>query len=238
MAITSVYIKEHKWAFYLDEKALRKIAEKLGGGQPLTRISADCKGDFRHAFPTIDDLIEYENPSSRSIKRIHFTMEGRGKVTLRTDLSITSEIELGGELSKIALLSQEIEDIIRGSQRWWWPLARLHLGFVLTLTYFSVSMFGIVHLLIKGGAELSGGTKLPLEMSILYFLVGGIASVLIMYCGSLLHRFKQFMFPPAVFATGQQKQINEDRNIFRFWLLTTLAVGALSFIGAVYSKLS
>lgn len=208
------YNQEFKCAFVLgvDElKKISKILERIGN----VEFQADCADDISREFKNLTDLLKFDNPKNKEITRLHITAPSDSIVKNATIVLSSSPYMLGGNVSLrfsgrddvVMRLREDILDVVGGMRRWYGTIS--HVDFTLFFIAIFIGVWAILGfvmlmLIILNRVRITQET--PSGRDALISFVGYLIPITLMILGALLNRFREKLFPRAVFSIGQGKE--------------------------------
>jgi hypothetical protein len=220
--------------FVIGEAELKKLARLLKDRIGDVDIHASCADDISRSFKSIDDLLAFENTKAQAIVRLDLSARS-------TDFSKRASIEFSGSRWRgIALslsarddvvtrLRSEILDICAGMRPWY---ALLH-----RIDFFSVSFFAYLVLWLSILAAVAfkwvkvrhANETDPAATAYGQLVVAGVVGLLFA-TGFALNRFRDTLFPRAVFRIGQGRARFEHLERIQWTVMIGFVV---SFVAGV-----
>lgn len=198
------YSVELPQAFVVGKDELKKVADLLSDRIGNLEIRADCTDDVARMFATVENLAAFENAKGKEIRRLQFSARsGDFKKRAVIDLSdsrwrgISLDFEASDDV--VSLLRTDILDLIGGMRPWYAALHRIDFASIALIAYFMLSFSLLIVFAFKW-------IQVDLSYSALSALVvsGGIAILFAVFAiGIALNRFRDSLFPRAVFLIGQ-----------------------------------
>jgi hypothetical protein len=231
--------------FVLTGDAVRKIHEILSAvGDP--RFSAECADGLERSFETVDELLAYENPERKEIKKLRVTAFSSTPGGSRALLSLSSKpwynVHLSLEASEgmAETLNERLVDEVTGLRPWYALLARTDFTWLLLGIYAIV--WGSLILpsrwpRVSQGSMWSG------------ILIGVGVGLLPQVLGVVLNRVRARYYPTGTFALGHGATRHHNKETVRTviimgfvisivaGLITALMIGGESSIPTVPSPL-
>ena len=196
------YSKELKHAFVADGCELKKLTKLLQDSVGKVDIRVDCGDEFSLDFETIDELLRYENPPLKEIRRIHLRAKSddysnSATITLPGFAKKGVLIDLVGSESFVYTLREKTQDIIAGMRPWYDILARVS----------SVNVLYIIFLTVYPVARLANILMSQSDFTVemrhrRFFVIGLLGLSILIFLGSKLCKY---LFPRAFFTIGQGK---------------------------------
>ena len=133
--------KELKHAFVVGPSALKRLTELLQDHIGKVGIRVECADGDNCEFETVNDLIAYENPKSKEIRRVYLDARsndssGRAKIVFPSFsgrgilINFPTHEHIG--------LWEKIQDIIEGTRPWYYRLAFIRPMYVPYIALFVV----------------------------------------------------------------------------------------------------
>ena len=203
----SHYSVELPHAFVIGSDELKKLAALLDERIGKVEIRVDCADDASRNFTSVRDLVAYENTKTKEIRRIHLAARS-------DDFSKRATIDLSGSRWRgisldftarddvVSRLRTETLDIIAGMRPWYSIMHRIDFVSVGFFSYILL-WFGLLAVVAFRLVPVSDSTSSTPSASAFAQLViyGGIAALF--GIGIVFNRFRDSVFPRAVFAIGQ-----------------------------------
>ena len=199
------YSIELPHAFVIGDDELKKIARLLADRIGNLEICADCADDVSRTFHSVNELVAYENPKPKEIVRIRLN-------SCSDDCSKNAAIDLSGSRWRgisldfrarddvVTHLRTDILDIIVGIRPWYSVMHRIDFVFIGFLAY-SILWFGLIVVVAFKWIHVEEDYDSSHSAFAQLVVFGGIA--LLVAIGILLNRFRDRVFPRAVFLIGQ-----------------------------------
>ena len=190
-------------AFVAGPDELKKLVELLQKRIGEVSISADCIDKIERKFNTVKDLIDYENPKPKRIRRIYLTAQSDDYSKSFTIVFRDSfyreagiSIDITGREDVVSRLKEEVLDVVTGMRPWYNFMFDSKVGTIIT------TVFGMIL-----GASLVFGSEIK-DISFITYLrdVGPIylmVAVLFLCLTSLFCQLREHLFPQIVFTIGQ-----------------------------------
>ena len=230
--------RSNRWTqpFVLDEEAVRKLAAVLegfraGSEYETLRFSAECSDGFSRTFESADDLVEYENPSSRQIEALSIRyLEGVERTaSLWVGRSPRDNVELtaDGPAGHTETFVRGVEDTLQGAKPWYSWIATISLARGLSkLVYLYLAVWSAWFVLsyATGGRPLDEVIASLRSPAVGWVLLVGVSLVVVT---ELADWGRRHLFPCGTFAIGQGRKRHKDREIVRILALGLLGSGVL-----------
>lgn len=203
------YSVELPHAFIVGEEELNKLAKLLSDRIGNLEIRADCTDDVARTFKTVKELAAFENAKGKEIRRLHlFACSEDFEKRARIDLSgsrwrgISLDFEARDDV--VSRLRTDILEIIGGMRPWYGALHRVDFGSIAFFAYL-ILWFGVLIVVASKWVQVDEVKQPSPSASALgqLILYGGIGVLFAM--GIVLNRFRDSIFPRAVFLIGQEK---------------------------------
>lgn len=198
------YSTKLPYPFVAGGDELKKLFDLLRNHMGNVTISADCADDKSRPFETIKELLTYENPKGKEIRRIVFTAQSddyskHGKIDLCSTPRPGILIDYTGREDVVTRLETQTLDIIAGIRPWYGVMHRINFQYVFWIVYviFLLVLLTVAHYNWAYVSSLKYVVPGPFELW--FFLLPGIFFGL----GLALDRFRDSLFPRAVFRIGQ-----------------------------------
>ena len=225
------YSKKLSHAFVANSDNLEKLVKLLQNRVGEVNISTDCADGFSRDFNTIEDLIDYENPYSKEIRRIDLSARSDG-YKKSADIDFAGGISQRGILIRfkggeevVLGLRDKTQDIIAGMRPWYSWISRINsdytMGIIVWLLYLTVRLARSWLSISDYEVELGYVIMIPLLFIILLIALF----------------FGKRLFPPAAFAIGQGNGRYKLKEQIRWCVvvafLVSVAAGVLPLIWQV-----
>ena len=221
------YSDELKQAFVVSPDHLKKLVELLQKRIGKVNISGDCVDKIERKFKTVKDLIAYENPKLKRIRRIYLTARSddyskSATIVFRDSFLFGSRISVDatGREDVVSRLKEEILDVIIGMRPWYNAIARTNLVLVFLILWF------ILGIIVGFIAMLRPDSSLDSAESVSYAETAVIMSLFFL-CVWGLDGIRGFLLPLGVFAIGQGQS--------RFKLLEKIRWGVIISFGVSFA---
>lgn len=203
------YSVELLQAFIVGEDELKKLADLLFDRVGNLEIRAGCADDVARTFANVKELAAFENAKGKEIRRLHISARSDDFKKLATiELSGSRwrgiALDFGARDDVVSRLRTEVLELIGGMRPWYAVLHRVDFESIAFLAYLLL-WFGLLVAAAFKWIPVDGGKEQNRSASALAQLViyGGIAALFAM--GIVLNRFRDSVFPRAVFLIGQGK---------------------------------
>lgn len=194
-------------AFVAGPDELKKLATLLNDRIGNVEIRVDCADDASRNFTSVRELIVYENPKAKEIRRIHLNARS-------DDFSKRATIDLSGSRWRgislnytarddvVSRLRTETLDIIAGMRPWYSIMHRVDFVSVSVFAYMLL-WFGLLAVVAFKLLPVSESNESdPSSSAFAQLVVFGVIAALF-GIGIILNRFRDSIFPRAVFTIGQ-----------------------------------
>lgn len=218
-------------AFVVQPSDLVKLWKLLAKDNGAPIVSVDCTDDIRRQFDNLEELLSYDNPSTKRIKALFFT----SSLHDREYASITFEeqryihavicVHIESEDRLDSTIRDGIVDIIEGMKPWYSPFARTTFPFGSLVTVCTYT--GLWWL----SAELSlklVSLKDASESTVIFFLVA--LSVFTAFIMTGLNRLRLRAFPVCCFALGQGERRYDAEERIRWGVIVALLVSVVAAV--------
>jgi hypothetical protein len=202
------YTTDLQYAFVASPDALKKLATLLNNRVGNLTIRADCADDASREFTSIRELLAYENAKPKEIRRIHFSARS-DDFTKRASIDLFGSqwrgisVDYHARDDVISRLRTDTLDIIEGMRPWYSPVHRVDFVSLGFFAYF-VLWFGLLALIAMNifPESDSNPQSSPRSRAIAQLIIFGSIGLLFV-SGIMLNRFRDSVFPRAVFMIGQ-----------------------------------
>lgn len=224
--------KYFKRCYSLTETDIKKIANLIKQkSNKDPDISVEMKDSGKISASSVEAAINDSVLEGSSIKELNISARNyNSKIELANSISINVEssfstgpirVSISGTKDFVYGSRAELENLIRSTQRWYWPL-NYSGNFAVQLVYFCVYAF-LAFMCIAFGLvyiELETAKKWPNVLS------GGI-TLGIAFVVFLLYVLKGFVFPSISIRLGRSARIAERQDQIRKYVLGTIISGAV-----------
>ena len=210
-----------QYAFVAGDSELKKLVELLQDRIGKVKIRANCADGIDREFETVNNLIAYDNPKSKAIRRVYLTTTSddystSAVISLHGSRERGVLIEISGSEEFVFLCRESIQDIIAGMRPWYDGVCRVNFAY-LFLPIFAIIFFQLV--IIGSKMELDS-KKEKIFLGIVPILLN-IVLLPLMFVGNKL---RDYIFPRAVFTIGQGKSRFEDKERLRWGVVIGFGV--------------
>jgi hypothetical protein len=237
------YSVELSHAFVIGEDELKKLTRLLSDRIGALEIRADCADDVARTFTTLSELVAFENPQGKEIRRLYISARS-DDFTKRATIDLFGSrwrgisLEFHARDDVVSRLRTEVLDVVGGMRPWYAVLHRAD--------FVSISL--IVYLLLWFGLLIAVAFKwIPVQASkegnasgsamAQLIVYGGIAVLFAM--GIALNRFRDILFPRAVFLIGQGKARFQQLERFQWGVVIAFIVSfAAGVIIAIWQAMA
>ena len=203
------YSVELPQAFVAGEDELKKLADVLSDRIGNLEIRADCADDVARTFKTVKELATFENAKGKEIRRLRFSARSddfkkRGTIDLSGLRWRGISLDFDARDDVVSRLRTEVLDLIGGMRPWYAVLHRVDFASIAFLAYLLL-WFGLLIVVALKWVQVDGSKEHNPSGSALAQLIvyGGLAALFAL--GIVLNRFRDSVFPSAVFLIGQGK---------------------------------
>src|SRR6266508_4840107 len=203
------YSVELPQAFIVGDDELKKLADLLSNRIGNLEIRADCADDVARTCKNVKELAAFENAKGKEIRRLHISarsddFEKRATIDLSGSRWRGISLDFEARDDVVSRLRTEVLELIGGMRPWYAGLHRVDFGSIAFLAYLLL-WFGLLIVVAFNWIPVAGGKEQNPSASALGQLVvyGGIA--FLFATGIVLNRFRDSVFPRAVFLIGQGK---------------------------------
>ena len=136
----AMYSNDFPHAFVVGQEELTKFTKLLNDGVGEVTITVRCADDVTRTFSSVDELLAYENPKAKQIRRLHIQAHSNDH-TKRASVELASiwlrgiAVEIQGPDEVVSRLREKVLDIINGMIPWYSLLTRVNFAFVLLGCY-------------------------------------------------------------------------------------------------------
>jgi hypothetical protein len=209
MLVDAHYSVELPQAFVAGEDDLKKLVDLLADRIGNLEIRADCADEVARTFKTVKELAEFENAQGKEIRRLHVSARSddfKKRATIDMSGLRWQGISLAFDAREdvVSRLRTDVLDLIGGMRPWYTVLHRVDFASVAFLAYFLL-WFGLLIVVAFRWVPVDSPKQQNPSSEALAQLVayGGIA--IFFATGIALNRFRDSLFPRAVFLIGQGK---------------------------------
>jgi len=203
------YSVELPQAFVAGEDELKKLADLMCDRIGNLEIHADCADDVARTFKTVKELATFENAKGKEIRRLRFSARSddfkkRGTIDLSGSRWRGISLDFDARDDILSRLRTEVLDLIGGMRPWYAVLHRVDFASIALLAYLLL-WFGFLIVVAFKWVPVDGSKEQNPSGSALAQLIifGGIAVLFAL--GIVLNRFRDSVFPCALFLIGQGK---------------------------------
>ena len=237
------YAVELPQAFVVGEDELRKLTQILSDHIGILEIRADCANGVARTFQTLSELVVFENPQGKEIRRLHISARS-DDFTKRATIDLSGSrwrgisLEFHARDDVMSRLRTEVLDIIEGMRPWYTVLYRVDFVSISFITYLLL-WFGLLIVVAFKWIRVEDSKETSTSSSALAQLVvcGVIAALFAM--GIVLNRFRDTVFPRAVFLIGPRKARFQQLERFQWGVVIAFIVSfAAGVIIAIWQVLA
>jgi len=230
-------------AFVAGPDELKKLATLLNDRIGSVDIRVDCADDVSRDFTSVRELIAYENPKAKEIRRIHLTARSddyskRATIDLSASRWRGISLDYTARDDVVSRLRTESINIIAGMRPWYSIMHQV--DFVSTSLFaYMFLWFGLVAVVAFKLVPVSDPNESNPNSSAFAQLVvfGGIAALF--GIGIILNRFRDSIFPRAVFTIGQgESRFNQLERFQWGVIIAFLASFAAGLVIAVWQTIA
>lgn len=245
MAVTVRRNTDMTQAFRLGGDDIGKLIDILSALGDRFSCTIHCADGLTREFATVKDLLDYENPPSKTIRALTINMrsadyKGYVELSFRNKLRDNITVRLNGPEDLISKISNNLDDFFPRIKTWYGFIAMRDYPFILwNLLLFligAISVLSMVGLIPKGdGTGFDKSTTAEKVNALLLFcsIPGGL-----FVFGYAFNRIRDWIFPQAEFAIGQGVQRDAHRERLRRSLMSIIVVPSiLSGLGLLIWKL-
>lgn len=223
------YSEELKQAFVVGPNDFKKLVELLQKRIGKVDISVNCVDEIERKFNTVKEVIDYENPKPKEIRRIHLSTQSddyskSASIVFRDSrwYNLGVSINVNGREDVVSRLREEIYDIAVGMRPWYNLIASVNLaklyviGICLLLSILSISVL-FEWVPVSDSPSSDSNTVKESAFQILFPLVTGL-------CLWGFYWLRDFLFPKGVFALGQGESRHKHMEQVRWGVVITFIV--------------
>jgi hypothetical protein len=191
-------------AFILDDKSIKKLHSLIQDMESLN-ITAFCSDDIKRSFLSIDELLDYENPSSAKILSLRFVSVSKDK---RIDIDFgktyfySISIDIDAQDTEIVDIKTKLHQVLEGCVPWYSFITRLnfiYLAFFLIIISLGstlvISAYGLMDIV---DVESTPESKSKATLELLFWIF------IVFIVSGFLQYFKAKVFPKIYYLLGQQ----------------------------------
>lgn len=218
-------------AFVLQASDLVKLWRLLAKYGGAVTVSVDCTDDIRRQFDNLDELLSYDNPSTKRIKALFITSSPHDReyasIAFEEERYIRSVIRthIEAEDRLDSTIRDGIVDVIDGMKPWYSPFARttFPFGSVFTICTY-IGLWWLLGQLSLNFVSLKDAS----ESTVIFFLAA--LSVVAAFVMTGLNRLRRRAFPVCYFALGQGKRRYDAEERIRWGVIVALVVSVLAAV--------
>lgn len=205
-------------AFRVREEDVRKLYQLFRDRIGNVEVTADCADDATREFKDINELVSYENPKPKEIRRIRLSARSddfskRVELDLRGSTWRGISLEIQGSDLVASRLRADALDIIDGMRPWYSIFQRIDFVSLALVAYFVLWMALLILVAFVFSPSAQPAEKTARSSALGQLIVyGGIAALLA--TGFAFNRVRDKLFPHSAFLIGQGKE--RYRNLERF----------------------
>jgi hypothetical protein len=201
------YSVERRHAFIAGAEELKKLVNVLTDRVGTVKIRVDCADDIARDFSSVRDLLAYENPKSKQVRCVSLSAQS-DDYSKRATIRMSGKrwggisIDLVAREDVLTRLQTEILDIIAGMRPWYGIVHRV--DFVaIAFCALALIWFSVVAIVAFGLANAPQPKQVDPTSSARTEIIGYGAIAVLLAFGFTLNRFRDSIFPLAVFKIGQ-----------------------------------
>ena len=187
------------------KKLTRLLSDRIG----VLEIRADCVDDVARTFTTVGELVAFENPRGKEIRHLQISAHS-DDFTKRATIDLYGSrwrgiwLEFHARDDVVSRLRTEVLDVVEGMRPCYTVLHRANFVSILFVAYFLL-YFGLLIVLAfiwipVGDSKEANTSSSALAQLIAYGVLAALFAI-----GIALNRFRDTLFPRAVFLIGQGK---------------------------------
>lgn len=237
------YSFELPHAFVVGPDELKKLAQLLSVRIGNLEIRADCADDVSRDFMTANDLIAYENSKAKEIRRIHLSARSddfskRASIDLSGSRWCGISLDFTARDDVITRLRMQTLDIIAGMRPWYSVMHRIDFVSIGLLAYVLL-WFGLLAVVAFKLVPVSDSNEdNPSSSAFAQLVVYGGMAILFGF-GIVLNRFRDSIFPRAVFTIGQAEARFKQLERFQWGIVIAFVVSfAAGLVIAIWQAIA
>lgn len=201
------YSVELPHAFVAGSEELKKLSALLDSRIGNVKFQADCADDVSRSFDSVRELVAYENPKAKEIRRIHLSAcsddyTKRARIDLSGSRWRGISLDFSARDDVVSRLRTDCLEVIAGMRPWYSIMHRIDfvsLG-VLAYAVLWLALLAVVAFKLVPGSDSQESNVSSSALGQLV-VIGIIAALF--SSGIIVNRFRDFIFPRAVFRIGQ-----------------------------------
>lgn len=216
-------------AFVMTPDDLKRLVEVIEGFATIRYFKISCADKVDREFPSVDELLKFENPPKKSIKALRIFTASKGDITsltLRFDTDSMRNIYYSVEGEEAAVLDfmERLEERLSGMRPWYALAADTGFrGMLLPALVGGVTAL-VVHT-VGLRALLSTGLLPEKPSSYAQLVFASTVSVLVGVGVQLpIMKIRKACFPNGMFAIGQGAKRYRDKDVIRQAVIVGFAI--------------
>ena len=237
------YSVELPHAFIAGEDELKKLADLLSDRIGNLEIHSDCADDMDRTFKNVKELAAFENAKGKEIRRLHISarsddFEKRARIDLSGSRWRGISLNFEARDDVVSRLRTDVLEIIGGMRPWYAALHRVDFVSIAFLAYLLLWCGLLIVVAFRWVpvdlAEEPNPSASALAQLVIY---GGIAVLITV--GIVLNRFRDSVFPRAVFLIGQGKSRFQHLERIQWGIIVAFFVSfAAGLVIAAYQAIA
>jgi hypothetical protein len=245
MPVTVTRYSDLTQAFRLSADDIRKLSDILSVFGDSFTCTIYCTDGLAREYPTIKDVLEYENPPTKQIRALEITVRsadysGFIQLNFRNRRRDSITVHLDGPEDVISKINNNLDDFFPRVRTWYGFIATMDFADVL-FKFFIVFMAAVF---IVGAAGLlptkesdATDTRPTAEKLRSLLLLASFPGALFVL-GYIFKRVREWLFPAAEFAIGQGFNRDAHRERLRGGVVAVIVIPSLlSALGYVIWKI-
>jgi hypothetical protein len=201
---------ELRHAFIARKEDLRKLGKLLTERIGELSLNADCADGLNRKFSSVNELIDYENSKAKELTRLRMTARSEDyKKRAEIDLSscrwrgISIRIEAREDV--VGRLKESVLDVVSEMRPLYSWLHRHDFVFIALGIQIMIGLLP-AGLIAVGVAAIPKDASITVQAAAQAILIGLIAPGFAVLLGTIANRFRDQIFPRAVFAVGHAER--------------------------------
>lgn len=207
-------------AFVMTPGDLKRLVKVIEDYAAIRYLKVSCADEVDREFPSVDELLKFENPPKKSIKALRIFTAPNGdmtSLTLRFDTDSMRNIyySIEGEESAVLDFMEQLEERLSGMRPWYALVADT--GYRGVLFPFLVGL-ATSWLIVAGvvRSAISIGLLPEIWNLSVQAVIGTVALFLLgMFAQQSILKIRRAFFPNGMFAIGQGAKRYKDADIVR-----------------------
>lgn len=196
-------------AFVVGEAELKKLTDLLSDRIGPFEIRAECVDDVTRTFKTVKEISGYENSKGKELRRLHVSARSedfkkRATIDLYGSQWRGISLDFDARDDVVSRLRADVLEIVGGMRPWYSAFHRVDFVSILVVTYLVLWIGLLIFVAVKQFPSEAPKEASPSSSALAQLIIyGAIAGVFVV--GIVLNRFRDTIFPRAVFLIGQGK---------------------------------